>query len=276
MLADLRNPVFILAVVGAILIILAFVSRLKIPMIGMLDVPKSPIIRVAAAVFGLFCLGLSIYLTQPGIVVGGEGEGEVEGKVVVEGGGEDEAEGKVAVEGGGEGEAKGKRAVEGGGEGEAEGKVVVEDEGGLEGEVVVAVEEDEGKAEVEIDGIWEIEAGGRYDIVWEMKMSQEGDNIYAKGTKTSVLGKPATQGERNTILEFNGTIDKNTVTGSFTETQPTRKNSGKFTFEVSEDRMTLSGKMGPPSSKRASSFIGHKKSGLGQSLALNEAIDKTR
>ena len=260
MLADLRNPVFILAVVGAILIILAFVSRLKIPMIGMLDVPKSPIIRVAAAVFGLFCLGLSIYLTQPGIVVGGEGEGEVEGKVVVEGGGEDEAEGKVAVEGGGEGEAKGKRAVE----------------GGLEGEVVVAVEEDEGKAEVEIDGIWEIEAGGRYDIVWEMKMSQEGDNIYAKGTKTSVLGKPATQGERNTILEFNGTIDKNTVTGSFTETQPTRKNSGKFTFEVSEDRMTLSGKMGPPSSKRASSFIGHKKSGLGQSLALNEAIDKTR
>ncbi len=94
-----------------------------------------------------------------------------------------------------------------------------------------------------LDGIWNLEMDTSFRIVWEMKMSQEGDNIYAKGTKTSVLGKPATQGERNTTLELHGTINGNKVAGYYTETQTRRESSGKFTFELSEDRIRLSGNM---------------------------------
>ncbi|MCF7974511.1 MAG: hypothetical protein K9N55_11890 [Phycisphaerae bacterium] len=108
------------------------------------------------------------------------------------------------------------------------------------------------------DGIWHITMESRYEIIWEMTISTQGNDFKAEGPKLFVNGEPATFGERNTILTFTGTMEDLEVSGHYTETQSGREVNGRIEITFSKDNESLRGIIHHPGGQAGSKFTGYR------------------
>ncbi len=211
------SPNIVLAILGALLVLVAIVGKVQAERlnIGLSTTPS----RVLAAIIGVICLSLSVYLHFHPVLSSDMGE-KAPAKASVAG----LPEGVETPDG----SSKDVNTLAGSG---------VPDKSIMEGE-------------------WNVTVESTLRIVWKLKVSVADGELSARGPKLFVNGQSATAAERETYLVLQGKVSGPAVKGRYTENQPVRQVSGDFQVEFTKDGSMFSGVLFTPSGRDTSRISG--------------------